>query len=52
LPFKLQHNQLLTITGEPLEVLLTELPQTILNLASDDFELESEPENDVSADNA
>lgn len=52
LPFKLHHDQLLTITGEPLENLLAGLPLTILTLASDDFELDSEPENGVAADNA
>lgn len=52
LPFRLFHDQFLSINGEPLEQLLPSLPTTALTLAKQDFELDIEPEEGVAAETA
>ncbi len=49
-PFRLHQDQFLTPDGQPLESFLKALPTTILTLASQDFELESEPETGLVAE--
>ncbi len=52
LPFKLHQQQFLTMNGDSLEAMLSDLPPTILTLASNDFELDTEPESGTAADSA
>ncbi len=52
LPFKLHQQQFLTIKGDALDDVLSELPPLVLTLANHDFELDTEPESGAAADNA
>lgn len=49
-PFRLHQEQFLTPDGQPLESFLKALPTTVLTLASQDFDLESEPETGLAAE--
>lgn len=52
LPFKLHQQQFLTMDGDSLEGILSDLPPVVLTLANHDFELDAEPEEGTAADSA
>lgn len=52
LPFKLYQQKFLTIGGDSLDEIISDLPPVVLTLANHDFELDTEPENGTAADSA
>ena len=52
LPFKLHQQQFLTINGDSLKEIISDLPPIVLTFANHDFELDTEPENGTAADGA